>query len=118
MSDRNPLLTPAGTGDNVGKILFNYITIENSTRKVAEESAQVYNETDGDERVAGIAAVREGKERGVEVYGWQVEGTKITVWTRAIADDTWVVGPIYKAITKQDFEEQFTAKYKHSESFK
>lgn len=100
---------------DIGGILFGYLRIEGATQRVAEESVRVYTSSGGDKRAAGIAAVEAGKRDGIEVYGWDLKESKITVWARARPSDTWVFEPAYEAIANKPFTDMFNAEFKYSE---
>lgn len=97
---------------DLGGVMFGYLRVEGATQKVAEESARVYRAT-GDKIAASRAAVSAGKEENVEVYGWELKGNNLTVWTRVQPRKTLVLRYLIS-----DFETKTAAQSQYTELLK
>ncbi|MBE0476213.1 MAG: hypothetical protein IBX62_03835 [Coriobacteriia bacterium] len=87
------LLIVATLVNDAGRYLRMMFRLDTATQEIVRIAADAAPSERGKSQPGGRAAVRAAQERGLVVYGYQIEGNEVQVWTQAMVDGTWIYGP-------------------------
>lgn len=79
--------------NDVGRYLSTLGGLDSRTKQVAEAAAGAARKDKNRSQPGGRAAVAAAQERAIQLYGYQVEGNEVQVWTSDEVEGTWVAGP-------------------------
>ena len=83
----------ASVVNDVGRYLGAIGRLDAATSQVAQAAASAGRKDKNRTQPGGRAAVAAAQERGILLYGYQVEDNEIQVWTSDEVEGTWVAGP-------------------------
>lgn len=101
--------------NDLGGVLYNQLRAQDVAQQTVEQAIQTYQSSGQSEIEASRVAQEFAKGKNARVYGWQLEGNKLTVWVeiRSSKDKTWVVGKLWS-----DFETATLAKSQFTDNLR
>ncbi len=80
--------------NDVGRYVVTYYNLSETTRQAARAAAR----TSGDRNDIALAAVDAAEANGITVYAFDMDGSRVYVYTEVPLKGTWVLGPVLLSV--------------------
>jgi hypothetical protein len=95
--------------NDIGKYLTAYYGLDSVTRATATWAASAAKRNLADTSASGLAAMAFAKQNDLEVYGFDQNNGRCTVWTRTDVTGTWAWGPVLAAMAGKPYSQWWSA---------
>ena len=96
--------------NDVGRYIVSYFNLSDTTQQATLAAARAGNSRD----VAAVAAVSYASDKGVAVYAFDMDGSRVYVYTEIPLDGTWVLAPIMTTIQGGRLTDDYMLRAEHS----
>lgn len=101
--------------NDAGRYLIGVFQLDERSRSVASRAAAAAASAPGTPNSGWPTASKLAQEAGIEVFGFQQQGSTVTIWTRLQVTSTWVLGPVNALMRRQPLQTPMTLEQKTAE---
>jgi len=96
--------------NDVGRYIVSYFNLSDTTQQATLAAARVGSNRDA----AAVAAASYASDKGVTVYAFDMDGSRVFVYTEMPLDGTWVLAPIMTTIQGGRAADDYMLRAEHS----
>lgn len=96
--------------NDIGRYVVSYFSLSDTTQQAALAAARTGNNRDE----AAVVAASYASDKGVAVYAFDMDGSRVYVYTEMPLDGTWVLAPILTTIQGGRTTDDYMLRAEHS----
>lgn len=87
-----------------GHYLVTKYNLGETTTQAAQTAAEAARRNQAEPNATWQAAQSYAQKNGADVYGFELKGGQVHIWTKQPVNNLWVLGFVYAAVNRQDLK--------------
>ena len=104
------IVVGVGAVNDIGRYIIGTFNLSDTTQQAALAAAR----TGGDRDDVAVVAASYASDRGVSVYAFKMDDSRVFVYTEMPLEGTWVLSSILMTIQSGDLDDNYMLRAEHS----